>query len=836
MRPHGTVKALRSDNGGEYIGKDFADFCKSAGVLQQFSAPYSPQQNGIAERGMRTLGNMTRCMLEDADLPNTLWAEAMRTATYLKNRTPHATLGGDTPYFRFFGRQANLQHLRVFGSKAFVQYEERARSKLDRKAWEGILVGYADDSKAYRILDPATRKVHESVHVTFREYRPEPAIAVTPVTAPVPSPALQPALPVAPDVSSPMRDFTPPTSPVGAPATPPAGPPVQPVQPAAPVRRSTRQRKHICPDATCPLIPELGYRHEAHPAAETATELGDSNHFALLSAADPALTADPASYFEAMSAPDADQWRDAIKSELDSLVKAETWKAEIIPPGTPLVDSKWVFKRKLGADGSVVRHKARLVARGFTQVPGRDYFDTYAPVARAASIRALIAAAAAHNWELHQMDVDTAYLNAPLDNLIYMRPPKGEPDTDAAGRPIAYRLLKSLYGLKQSARNWNQLMDQWLRDQGFHPSPADPCIYIRANPSGQLSVIVGLYVDDLIPGGPDTVALHQFKAAIARRFDVKDMGELAFLLGMEVVRDRTAGTISLRQTSYVEQVLERFNMSDCKPVATPCHEVLPDLDPTISPNLSDDRSTKPPDTAETSATSPPALGKPDKEYQALVGALLYAAMCTRPDIAFAVQQLSRHLQSTTAVHWVAGKRVLRYLQGTKALGITYRSDPESPALTGYSDSDWGGGLPTRRSTTGYVFQFAGGPISWSSRLQPTVALSSTEAEYMAVSAASQEAVWLRQLFDSMHLHITGPLTIYADNQGCMALAINPVYHARTKHIAIKYHFTRELVAAGTIKLEYIPTADNIADLFTKPLTPQLVQRHTYQVLGIVERI
>ena len=227
-------------------------------------------------------------------------------------------------------------------------------------------------------------------------------------------------------------------------------------------------------------------------------------------------------------------------------------------------------------------------------------------------------------------------------------------------------------------------------------------------------------------------------------------------------------------------------------------------------------------------------GSPDRDYQAVVGALLYAAMCTRPDIAFAVQQLSRHLQATTAAHWTVAKRVLRYLQGTKALGITYHSsaDRDTPTVYGYSDSDWGGDLDTRRSTTGYVFMLGGAVISWSSRLQPTVALSSTEAEYMAVCSAGQEAVHLRQLLTGLQFAPTSPTVIFEDNQGCIALSENPVHHQRTKHIDIRFHYTRDLVACGDIKLKYIPTADQLADLLTKALPAPRTQGLTCRLLGL----
>ena len=490
-----------------------------------------------------------------------------------------------------------------------------------------------------------------------------------------------------------------------------------------------------------------------------------------------------------------------------------------------------MFKTKLDQQGRVARYKARLVAQGFSQVPGRDFLETYAPVARPSSIRTMMAMATEQDWHLDQMDVDTAYLYAPVEEEIYMRQPVGKEQLGPNGEQLVCRLKKSLYGLKQSGRNWNQVIGSWLTEYGLTASDADPCVYTQHSGSSSASgstrpyinLVVALYVDDLLITGQDRGEVDRFKNAISQAFKMKDLGAVSFLLGMEVVRDRAVRTLQIKRTAYVKQVLQRFGMDGCKPVSTPAESAQ---SKSAQHGASEGVSQEP---------SKQRAGGQDTEYMALVGSTLYAATMTRPDISFAVQSLSRHLQKPGPEHWAAGKRVLRYLQGTAELGITY-SGGSSGAVTGiqlvgYCDADWGGDSDSRRSTTAYVFQVSGGSVSWASKLQHTVALSSAEAEYMAASAAVQEAVYLRQLLFDLGQPQHMATVLFEDNQGCIAMAANPVLHKRSKHIDIRYHFVRERVASGEIELRYIPTQQQQADLLTKALSKERVESLRAGVLG-----
>ena len=518
---------------------------------------------------------------------------------------------------------------------------------------------------------------------------------------------------------------------------------------------------------------------------------------------------DPISYREALESAQADQWRQATSEEYEALVSNGTWSLVERPKDVNVIGSRWVFKAKRDHTGNISRYKARFVAQGFSQVPGRDFMDTYSPVAKHSSIRSVLALAATEDWHVDNMDVDTAFLNASVKETIYVRQPEGFEEVGPKGEELVLRLHKSLYGLRQASHDWNELMDDWLKGYGLDCTLADPCVYVMGGPGAKGgTLIVVLYVDDLIIIGSDRDTVDSFKLAIAKRFKMKDLGALRWFLGMEVRRDRTRRTLELVQTTYIDMMLERFGMSQCKPVSTPAEGVLRRLEA--------------------------GQGRVDPQYMSMVGSLLYAAMTTRPDIAYAVQALGRHLQASGAEHVNAAKRVLRYLKGTRELGIKFSAAGSRAAggeLVGYSDSDWGGDIDTRRSTTGYLFTMAGAGVSWKSRLQPTVALSSTEAEYMALCAATQEAVYMRQLLTDLGREPQGPTVIFEDNQGCIALVGNPVYHKRTKHIDVRYHFTRERVESGEVLLTYVATEHQLADLFTKALHAQRVMYLRGRVLG-----
>ena len=457
------------------------------------------------------------------------------------------------------------------------------------------------------------------------------------------------------------------------------------------------------------------------------------------------LTADisePRNIKQAWSGDHCIQWKEATDSEYDSLISNDTWELVPLPEGKNVVGSRWVFKVKRDENGSVERFKARLVAQGYSQAEGIDYHEVFSLVVRNTSIRTLLALANTCDWEVHQMDVHTAFLQGDLDEEIYMKQPDGY--TDEENPNHVCKLKKSLYGLKQAARCWNSAIDGYLKSDGYKQVEADPCLYIKSvkQQNGKINfVILSLHVDDILLFSNDIVMLNKEKKSLGRRFKIEDFGEVNHVLGMLVKRDRKSRILTISQPKYLEGVLKRFNMEHCKPVSTPMepgkkfYELSDDEDPV---NV--------------------------QEYQKIIGCLTYATTATRPDLASAVGILSKYMSRPGKEHWQGVKRILRYIQGTIDFGLIYKAKGKTCSLTGYSDADWAGDLDTRRSTSGYVFQIDGSTVSWQSKRQVCVSRSTTEAEYMALSSAAQEAVWLRRLLNDIGLTQETPSLIYEDNR------------------------------------------------------------------------
>jgi len=505
------------------------------------------------------------------------------------------------------------------------------------------------------------------------------------------------------------------------------------------------------------------------------------------------LPDEPATYTQAIKSVDAELWIKAMDEEMESLQKNGTWEEVELPQGRKTVDSKWVFKVKQKADGSVDRYKARVVGKGFSQKFGTDYEETYAPVARYDSFRLLIAIAAYHQWIPQQMDVKSAFLYGILKEEIYMRLPEGYRN---AGKVA--RLRKCIYGLKQSAREWYACLSALLRKIGFVISHFDPCVFIHKSESTFISV----YVDDITIIGPSSVFVKEIKEQFKRKFDCKDLGDAKYILGLELTYTETG--IRISQLSYIEKILLRFGMSNSRPVATP-------LDPNMPL-----RKAEP-------GTEVEDIGV----YQSVIGSLMYAVTGTRPDLAHTVTLLSQFSSRPNEVHLQAAKRVLRYLRGTADWNLHYpkKADDTTLRLLCYSDASFASNLDDRRSFSGYVTKLGEATVSWSSKKQKSVAVSTTEAEYMAMSFASRHLIWLQRGLQQLRQHTSyGVATdnhevdyLLGDNQGALELAKNHRINNRSKHIDTHYHFVREQLEAGTFDLLYVPTDDNLADIFTKSL-------------------
>jgi Reverse transcriptase (RNA-dependent DNA polymerase) len=489
---------------------------------------------------------------------------------------------------------------------------------------------------------------------------------------------------------------------------------------------------------------------------------------------------------EALNSEYAEGWRQAMDDEINSLLENSTWTLEEPPAGVTPIPSKWVFKVKKDATGHFDRLKARVVVKGFKQQEGIDYGEVFAPVSKYTTVRTLIALAAAEDLELHQVDIKTAFLHGELEETIYMQQPPGY---EEGGPGIACKLNKSLYGLKQAPRAWYTKLQQELENMGFVPSPADPSLFTLTGKAFNIYLLV--YVDDILIAGSDKTTVDNVKQELLNKFEGRDLGEINSFLGINITRDRQNRTIKIDQSGMIDSIIQQFGLEDAKTKTIP-----------LSPSV------------KLSKNEGEPLDKDKFPYGTLVGKLMFLTVATRPDIAYSVGTLARFISDPNTTHWQAAKGVVRYLAYTKDKGITFRGS--SMTLTGYCDADYAGDVDTRKSTTGYVFIVNGGAISWNSKRQPTVAASTTEAEYMAAASATKEGLWLRKLFTSLGIPLTAT-DINCDNQSTIKLLKNPIFSVRTKHIDVAHHFARERVQRKEVMFNYIPTAEMAADIMTKVL-------------------
>jgi hypothetical protein len=514
----------------------------------------------------------------------------------------------------------------------------------------------------------------------------------------------------------------------------------------------------------------------------------------------------PKTYDEAMQRSDRDVWLSAMQKEMNLMSEMNVYELVRLPADRKAIGCRWVLEFKADLKGGSA-YKARLVAQGFSQVPGIDFGKTFAPVAKSTSIRIISALAARLDWELDSFDAKRAFLWGKLQEDVYMRQPPGFEQFGDGGDRLVCHLLSSLYGLKQAAYDWYELLREVLTCLGFSRCDADYAVFLydRHNEQGvRIQCIIAWHVDDGLAAASDRPFLSWIKGQIGERFGITDLGAVKKYLGVQFERDRSTRELWMYQAEYITYLLEEHEMLDCNPVQLPMDSNHPfgrdtDLHPFIE-NLASD-------------------------YRKLVGELLYLAMYTRPDIAIAVMKLAQYNSSPEPRHYGAAKHVLRYLAGTMNMRVHYGGATASAELHGFSDSDWASCPDDRISITGYVWFLNGGPISHSSKKQITQALSSTEAEYMALAAAIQEGLWLISFFRCINFPLALPVRLFADNAGAIALSTEAANHSRTKHIDLRYHFIRSHIEAGTFLPEWLSTHYNTADIFTKCLPRPAFVRH-----------
>ena len=448
------------------------------------------------------------------------------------------------------------------------------------------------------------------------------------------------------------------------------------------------------------------------------------------------------------------------------------------------------------------------MAGGHRQVEGLNYTETFSAAAKMPTVRVVLANAAEQDWEIEHVDVKSAYLNAPLEEVIYMKPPRGVLKPGQEGKVL--RLLKGLYGLKQAGRGWYLEMSRVLmKELDYKRSRTDHSVFYRK--TEEEHTIVAVATDDMAVTSKRKVDAEKFKSEIRKRWDITDHGPIKWFLGFEIKRDRKSRTIAINQHAYIEKMVERFSLTNAKRVTTP-------MDPNVQ--FSTDQC---PSTTNKLARM---KGVP---YSEAIGSVLWPVVVSRPDAAYAIGVLAQFIQNPGLAHWEALKRVITYLGSTKDLWLTFGGRSKT-LVEGFCDADWASNKH-RHSISGYSFHFGCGTVSWSSKKQYIIALSSTEAEYIAQTHAAKEALWLRSFLDEVRGTGGGPMTINCDNQGAIALAKDNKFHSRTKHIDLRFHFIREAVQDEKIAVSYIPTDENVSDVLTKALARPKFQRFV-EMLGL----
>ncbi|GAU28814.1 hypothetical protein TSUD_21510 [Trifolium subterraneum] len=746
---------LKTDGGGEYVSKVFSEFCEAEGIVHEVIPPYTPQQNGSAERRNRTIMNMVRCMIRSKHLPKELWGEAVNTACYVLNRCPTKRLNNVTPEECWSGNKPDVSHLKVFGSIAYRHVPDQLRSKLDDKSEVMVLVGY-HLTGGYRLYDPVSKSIVISRDVIVDEMKEWDWCSNKKK-----------------DSVSIMFDDV---------HTTPAE------TNESEVRRSTRARAQPARLNDCIITSDNDVNTE-----------GDLVHLAFNA------EAEPVNFEDAVK---DEKWLNAMNEEIESIERNNTWELVDLPHGKKAIGVKWVYKVKLNPKGEITRHKARLVVKGFLQKEGIDFNEVFAPVARMETIRLVTALAHHNNWSMHQMDVKCAFLNGPLDEEVYVVQPPGF--TSKEDEFKVYKLHKALYGLKQAPRAWNKRIDKFLGDIDFRKCVTEHGVYVK-NCAEKGTIILCLYVDDLLITGSNEAHIREFKVDMMREFEMTDLGHISYFLGIEF--QRTSEGLILHQKKYASEILKRFEMDQCNPALTPSE-----------PRLQLSRETEERDVDST-------------EYRRLVGSLRY--LCnTRPDIAYSVGIISRYMERPKMSHLSAAKRILRYIKGTMDYGIVFnKPDKKGIELIGYTDSNWCGDKDDRKSTAGYVFLYGGSPISWCSRKEPVVALSTCEAEYIAASLSACQGVWLSNLIDEISNVKCDSVILKVDNMSAINLAKNPIAHGRSKHIELRFHYLREQVGNGKLKLEHCRTDLQVADVLTKAVTVEtFVRLRNMMCVGSLENM
>jgi len=777
------VKRLQVDGGSELVGANLGElkaYFETQGIEVVESAPYTPEQNGVAERSNRLIIEKARVWMIACQAPTFLWPWFWQTAVDYTNFTTNnkTTTVGKTPYEAFMDENdpgkphtVDLTNLRTPGCKVYVNIPTQRRvksAKFAPTAEEGILVGWKGRT-TYQVYVPSRpghlhQQVIKTGSLVFHENVGSRVVHSEVDHASEEEPIAD-SITVKPRI---VRTLPP----------------------------NSRRR---------PQLLETLFLECCH-----LSEMADI---------------DPTTLTEALSRPNGKEWKESTFGEFRNILANRVFEA--VPRAStnqkPLT-ARLVFKSKLDSEGQVDKLKVRLVARGFEQRQGVDFEETFASVAKANTWRILLALGATYDWDIQQIDVVSAFLNGELEEEVYMEIPEGmalffneNPEENTIGfdatKKQILRVLRALYGLKQAPRQWQKALKHALDSLGFVQLRSDNAVFVHHHEK----LIICTYVDDFLIMGPETSAVRQFKENFGKIFKIKDLGDVAYFLGVRILRDRPSRRITLMQDAFANRILEAKHLENVKPAKTPLAQGS-----LVHAVPREDVASK----AERLA------------YASTGGSLMYLMTNTRPDYGFALSVTSRYSHNPSAANLTLVQHCLRYLRGTVNYGLILGGKHEFPeplweredfkmdgdhtgsklSVNVWTDSDWKGDKATGKSTHAYVVQLGtseGNIVSWRSKRTSRVMLSSTEAEYYALGKGAQQALWMRGLFTE--LRIPTILTLKGDNQGSIKLSKNPEFHQRTGHIPLEEHFLRDEIEAGRLKIDWVPTEEQLADGLTKIL-------------------
>lgn len=745
------LENLRCDRGGEYISKDMKRFCEARGIHLEYSTARNPPQNGVSERMNRTLLEKARCLIFDSGLNKEMWGEAVMTSTYLVNRLPTSALPeGILPAKRWYGYDPDLKKIKVFGCPVYsLIHKEDRKGKLSERSKRLFLVGYCDNG--YRLWNPTTRKIEFARNVIFDEERRTEKTELPDVKHIVSIPE-ENTLKTTTNESD-KEDF---------------------------YGFSEDELQEILTNKKRPTRQKTKPKYLEDFVSSFALEM------ALFSSTDV-----PEKYSEAVK---DESWREAVNEELKALEDNHTWELVDPPQDETIIDSKWVFTSKV-VDGQV-KKKARLVARGYQQ-PSTEEEDIFAPVARLVTLRILLSFAVEKDLQINQLDVRSAFLKSSLPVPVYMRQPEGLQCSEVK----VLKLVKALYGLRQSPKVWNDCINNIFVKLGFKRSIVDPCLYAKD------STYILIWVDDFLIVSDSIEEVNSIKSQLMSKLDIKVLGSNSKMefLGLKINRNKD-GNIVLNQTSLIEKIIKKFNMTDAKVRKIP-----------IQPKLNLEKCEK--------------SQSYDVPYKELIGSIMYLMLGSRPDLCFAISYFGRFQNCYNETHWKHLKNIIKYLKFTINIGLVFkRSNCNSLYIHSYVDADYAHDVNDRKSTTGFILKINDNIVSWASRKQSVVALSSTEAEYYALGDCLIESLFVQKLLKDIFIY-SNVINIYEDNQGTIKIA-QTLETKRSKHYDVKYSFVKDMVMKGSIKINYIETKDQIADLMTKAL-PENKFEHFFKQINLV---